>query len=175
MARRVVQKQCSRDPCFRQLRREVCDGLRKRWVAFGMKPTANPVSAYRASRLQTRSGRNWKRQPSGRPTQPLHPTRGRSLARRFRGSLCATLRVALLGRLGRAPGERQNVRRTKQTDSVASHDNVTSSGLQPPSNQRDILGNNHGRAIRRSAARVAFAGDFDCRPPRHRSRATPRC
>src|SRR5207253_872179 len=30
------------------------------------------------------------------------PTRGRSLARRFRASLCATLRVALLDREGRA-------------------------------------------------------------------------
>jgi hypothetical protein len=47
----------------------------------------------------------------GHPTQPLHPTRGRALARRFRGSCIATLRVALLGRLGRAPGERQNVSR----------------------------------------------------------------
>jgi hypothetical protein len=38
----------------------------------------------------------------GRPTRPQHPMRGRSLARRFRGSVRATLCVALPERTGRA-------------------------------------------------------------------------
>src|SRR5947208_16597042 len=37
-----------------------------------------------------------------RPNSSQQPTRGRSLARRFRASFCATLRVALLDREGRA-------------------------------------------------------------------------
>jgi hypothetical protein len=77
-----------------------------------------PLSAgiYKSSNLAFRTSclkrvqRKTEAAMVGHPTQPLHPTRGRSLARRFRGSCIATLRVALLGRLGRAPGERQNVR-----------------------------------------------------------------
>src|SRR5437870_12849316 len=43
------------------------------------------------------------------PNSSLQPTRGRSLARRFRASFCATLRVALAECEGRAPAERKNV------------------------------------------------------------------
>src|SRR5207244_1466399 len=48
-----------------------------------------------------------RRQIEGRAISPLQPTRGRLLARGLRRSFRATLRVALLAGLGRAPAERQ--------------------------------------------------------------------
>ena len=51
-----------------------------------------------------------ERQVHGRANSSQHPTRGRSLARRFRGSHSATLRVALPARKGRARVSSKSVR-----------------------------------------------------------------
>jgi hypothetical protein len=61
------------------------------------------VSNYRSCNI-CRAVCRFERGPAN---SPLQPTRGRSLARRFRGSVRATPRVAPLEPEGRAPAERQ--------------------------------------------------------------------
>ena len=61
-----------------------------------------------------------ERQVHGRANSSQHPTRGRSLARRFRGSHSATLRVALPARKGRARVSSKSVSRTGETAGCSS-------------------------------------------------------